>query len=56
MTKEQKIDWLKNVNNENLLNQFRWTVTQMSMGGLQQRLEAQEDYELAIAEILKRMN
>lgn len=56
MTREEKIAWLENATNEQVVNQFRWAVTAMTHGeSIQTRIEGQEDYELVQAEILKRM-
>lgn len=56
MTREEKIAWLENATNEQVVNQLRWAVTAMTHGeSIQTRIEGQEDYELVQAEILKRM-
>lgn len=57
MTREQKIEWLAKASNEEVVNQLRWAVTGMNVEefGINTRIEAQEDYELVTAEILKRM-
>ncbi len=56
MTREEKIKWLENATNEEVINQFKWTVTALTIGSLDQRIEAEEDYDLVTKEILNRMN
>ena len=56
MTREEKINWLINATNEEVINQLKWSVIAMSNGSIEQQIEGQEDYDLATAEILKRMN
>lgn len=57
MTKEEKINWLENASNEELINQLRWSVLAMSNGDhISTRIEGQEDYDLVTAELLKRLN
>lgn len=56
MTREEKINWLVNATNEQIINQFKWSVIAMSKGSIEQQIEGQEDYDLVTAEILKRMN
>lgn len=57
MKKEEKIIWLENASNEELINQFRWSVLAMSNGNnISARIEGQEDYDLVTAELLKRLN
>lgn len=54
-TREEKINWLVNATNEEVINQFKWSVIAMSNGSIEQQIEGQEDYDLVTAEILKRM-
>lgn len=56
MTREEKINWLTNATNEQVINQLKWSVIAMSNGSIEQQIEGQEDYDLVTAEILKRMN
>lgn len=56
MTKEQKIEWLRNASNEEVINQMRWAVTAMTKAeSIEMQIEAQEDYELVIGELKSRM-
>lgn len=55
MTREQKIEWLANASNEAVLNQMRWAVLKMNKGGIEEQVEGQEDYELVMAELKKRL-
>ena len=55
MTREEKINWLANATSKELVDQMRWTVTAMSHGSIEQQIEANEDYELVTAELLKRL-
>lgn len=55
MTREQKVEWLNNASNEEVLNQLKWTVITLSKGSIEQQIAANEDYEIVTAEILKRM-
>ena len=57
MTREQKINWLENATNEEVVNQMKWAVIAMTKAeSIAKQIEAQEDYELAQAELLKRLN
>ena len=54
MTREQKIKWLENASNEDLLKQYETTshnVFATPFGAI----EYEEDYELVRAELLRRM-
>lgn len=55
MTQEQKIEWLKNANSKELIEQMRWTVTALTHGNIAQQIEANEDYNLVTAELLRRL-
>jgi len=55
MTKAEKIEWLKNATDEEVINQLYWAVSAMSIGSIQMQVEGQEDFELSKAEALKRM-
>lgn len=55
MTREQKIEWLANASNDAVLNQMRWAVLKMNRGGIEEQVEGQEDYELVMAELKKRL-
>ena len=55
MTRERKVEWLNSATNEELLNQLKWTVITLSKGSIEQQINANEDYEIVTAEILKRM-
>lgn len=57
MTREQKIEWLTNASNEEVINQMRWAVTGMTTASsIEMQVESQEDYELVVAELTKRLN
>ena len=57
MTKEEKIVWLENANNVELINMLSWSVLEMSKGDhVSTRIEGQENYDLITAELLKRLN
>jgi len=57
MTREQKIEWLTNASNEEVINQMRWAVTGMTKAdSIAMQVESQEDYELVVAELTKRLN
>ena len=57
MTREEKIEWLRKANNEEVINQLRWAVMNMTEGRcIETRIKGQEDYELVQAELLKRLN
>ena len=57
MTREAKIDWLRNASNEELIGQMKSTVVAISHSGntIEQQINLQEDYELVTAEMLRRM-
>ena len=56
MTREEKIEWLAQASNEEVINQMRWTVTAMvSSTSLELQIQANEDYELVTAELRKRL-
>lgn len=56
MTKEQKIEWLKNASNSAVIDQMRWAVLRMTSGDhIATRIEGQEDYELVTAELKRRL-
>lgn len=55
MTKEQKIKWLKDATNDQVIDQFRWTVIKLSNGTIAEKVEANEDYELVVSELKWRM-
>lgn len=55
MTRQEKIAWLANASNEEVVNQLRWAVTAMTNGSQAFQIEGQENFELAQAEILRRM-
>lgn len=50
-----KKSWLEYANKYDLLNQYYHTVLRLTSSNIEDRIEAQEDLELAEAEILKRM-
>ena len=57
MTNEEKITWLENANNDELLNQYKWSVIRMhdSNSTIAEQYEANIDFELALAELKKRL-
>ena len=55
MTKEQKIEWLKNASNRAVIDQIRWAVLKMTNGSIESQIEGQEDYELVTAELERRL-
>lgn len=57
MTKKEKVDWLTNTTNEQVVDHLKWVVIRMTNqnNNIGEQIEAQEDYNLAVAEILKRM-
>lgn len=55
MTREQKIEWLSKATNEEVVEQMFWAVSAMSTGNIETRVQANEDYSLVKAELLKRM-
>lgn len=56
MTREQKQEWLAKATNAEVLEQLRRAVVWMTAGDTTwARIQGQEDYDLAVAEITKRM-
>jgi len=55
MTREQKIEWLANASNEQVIEQLRWAVQYINSDNLSLQIEGNEDYELVKAELMKRM-
>lgn len=55
MTKEEKINWLRNATNEQVLDQLLSAQARLSYSGIDEQVEAQEDVELSREEILGRM-
>ena len=56
MTREQKIEWLANANNEEVIEQLRWAVHHMDSDNLKTKIEGNEDYKLVKAELMKRLS
>ena len=55
MTREERIEWLKNATNEEVVNQLRWAVAGIYSDMIELQARWNEDYELITAELLKRM-
>lgn len=55
MTREQKINWLQNASNEEVMNQFKSSIRTYDRG-FAFDTDNLEDLELVEAEILKRMS
>lgn len=55
MTREQKINWLQNASNEEVMNQFKSSIRTYDKG-FAFDTDNLEDLELVEAEILKRMS
>lgn len=56
MTREQKIEWLQQAENEQIVNMLRFAIVKMGPDmSIATQIEGREDYELITAEILKRM-
>ena len=55
MTKEQKLEWVAKCTNEELVEQLRWTVLRGQSNSIAERIDANEDYELVKAELMKRL-
>ena len=56
MTREQKVEWLSEASNDDIINQMYHTVIRMSWtDSLKEQIEAQEDYDLAVKELKKRL-
>lgn len=56
MTREQKQEWLAKATNDEVLEQLKWATVAMTAGDhIETRIQGQEDYDLAVAEIAKRM-
>ena len=57
MTREAKINWLMTASNEDVINQLKWSVIAMTNGDyVSTRIAAQEDYDLVVNELKKRLN
>ena len=60
MTIEKKIEWIENATNEALLKQYKSSISHALVcadrGDMVGEIEFNEDAELAMKEILKRMN
>ncbi len=55
MTLEQKTEWLRNASAEDLIEQLRGTVVAMMSDHIPTVIEANEDYRLTKAELIRRM-
>lgn len=55
MTREEKISWLESASNDEVLNQMKWSVIAMISDNIAKRIEGQEDYELVLAELKRRL-
>ena len=56
MTISEKQAWLEAATNEEIINQLKFTVVAMTKADhISTQVQAQEDYHLITAEILKRM-
>jgi hypothetical protein len=56
MTKEEKITWLVNASNDEVLEQMKWSVIAMTKAdSIAMRIEGQEDYDLVLAELKRRL-
>ena len=55
MTQEEKKAWVETASNERLLEQLRFTVLAMRSDVVSIAVEANQDYALVEAEILRRM-
>ena len=56
MTRDQKIEWLANASNEEVLERIRWAVVAIyKADSIAAQVEGQEDYDLVMAEIRRRM-
>ena len=55
MTKEQKIEWLANATNEQVIEQLRWAVHSMDSDNIKVQIMGSEDYEVVKAELMKRL-
>ena len=55
MTREEKIEWLANATAEQVVDQMFWAVSAMSTGNIETKVQANEDYSLVKAELLKRL-
>lgn len=53
MTREQKIEWLKNASNEELMEQYDTSLRYMDKNAFE--IEYLEDMDLVRAEVLRRM-
>ena len=54
MTREQKIEWLKNASNEELMEQYDTSLRYMDKNAFE--IEYLEDMDLVRAEVLRRMS
>lgn len=58
MSKAEKQAWLENASNDEVLNQMKWSVIKMTSpnSSIQEHIEGNEDYELVLAELKKRLD
>ena len=56
MTKQEKIKWLENASNDELLNQYKWTCYRIGKGEISEQVDTEESFELALAELKKRLD
>ena len=52
---EEKIAWLQSADSEQLVNQFYSAIVRLTKSSLSEQIEAQEDYDIIKAELLKRL-
>ena len=56
MTREEKITWLANASNDEVLEQMRWAVIAMTKAdSISMQIEGREDYALVTAELKRRL-
>lgn len=55
MTREEKINWLENATDEEILTQFETSIKWLGKGTIAEQVERQEDYKLVKNELRKRM-
>ena len=56
MTRQEKIDWLRNASNEQVIDQMKWAVLAMTKADhVATQIEGNEDYELVTAELKRRL-
>lgn len=56
MTKEEKLNWLANASNDEILEQMRWAVIAMTKAdSIPMQIESREDYTLVTAELKRRL-